>query len=120
MDCGNKNATVETNGKISRLRKRRNVSFPASAKIEASLIIPPCFIGENVEIINSKIGPYVSLGNGTSVVNSNIETSLVQEKTIINHGNLSNSMIGNNAHYYGVSREISLGDYSVLDFHSKD
>ena len=94
--------------------------FPASAKIEASLIIPPCFIGENVEIINSKIGPYVSLGNGTSVVNSNIETSLVQENTIINHGNLSNSMIGNNAHYYGVSREISLGDYSVLDFHSKD
>jgi glucose-1-phosphate thymidylyltransferase len=50
----------------------------------------------------------MSLGNGTSVVNSNIENSLIQEKTVINHGNLSNSMIGNNAHYYGVSREISL------------
>jgi len=105
MDCGNKNATVETNGKILDYEKEEMSHFPASA---------------NVEIINSKIGPYVSLGNGTSVVNSNIETSLVQENTIINHGNLSNSMIGNNAHYYGVSREISLGDYSVLDFHSKD
>lgn len=119
MDCGNKNATVETNGKILQYEVEEFSKFPASAKIENSLIIPPCYIGENVEIINSKIGPYVSLGNGTSVVNSNIDTSLIQEKTIINHGNLSNSMIGSNAQYFGVSREISLGDYSVLDFLSK-
>ena len=83
------------------------------------MIIPPCFIGENVEIKNSKIGPFVSIGNGTKVADSNITNSLIQEKTIINHGNLNNSMIGNNAQYYGVSREISLGDYSVLDFLSK-
>ena len=119
MDCGNKNATVETNGKILEYEKDNMAKHPASAKIENSLIIPPCFIGENVEIINSKIGPYVSLGNGTKVINSNIETSLIQEKTMINHGNLSNSMIGNNAQYYGVAREISLGDYSVLDFLSQ-
>lgn len=119
MDCGNKNATVETNGKILEYEKDNMAKHPASAKIENSLIIPPCFIGENVEIINSKIGPYVSLGNGTKVINSNIETSLIQEKTMINHGNLSNSMIGNNAQYYGVAREISLGDFSVLDFLSQ-
>jgi glucose-1-phosphate thymidylyltransferase len=29
-------------------------------------------------------------------------------------------MIGNSAKYFGVAREISLGDYSVLDFLSKD
>ncbi len=58
----------------------------ASAEIENSLIIPPCFIGENVKIKNSEIGPYVSLGNGTCVENSNIENSLIQEKTVINHG----------------------------------
>lgn len=120
MDCGNKNATVETNGKILAYEKEEMKTYPASAKIENSLIIPPCFIGENVEITNSKIGPYVSLGNGTKVINSNIENSLIQEKTTINHGNLSNSMIGNNAQYYGVSREISLGDYSVLNFVSHE
>lgn len=116
MDCGNKNATVETNAKILNYEKECFVTPPASAKIKNSLIIPPCFIGEDVEISNSKIGPNVSLGKGTKVTNSNIENSLIQEKTIINHGNLSNSMIGNSAQYYGVSREISLGDYSVLDF----
>ena len=119
MDCGNKNATVETNGKILQYEKEEFANFPATAEIENSLIIPPCFIGENVKIKNSKIGPYVSLGNGTCIENSNIENSLIQEKTVINHGNLSNSMIGSNAQYFGVSREISLGDYSVLDFLSK-
>ena len=120
MDCGNKNATVETNGKILGYEKEEFSTYPSSAKIENSLIIPPCFIGENVVITNSKIGPFVSLGNGTTVVDSNINNSLIQENTVIDHGNLSNSMIGSNAQYFGVSREISLGDYSVLDFLSKD
>jgi len=119
MDCGNKNATVETNSKILAYEQEAMSHFPASAQIENSLIIPPCFIGENVKISNSKVGPGVSLGNNTVVINSNIENSLIQENTKINHGNLSNSMIGNSAQYFGVAREISLGDYSVLDFLSK-
>lgn len=116
MDCGNKNATVETNSKILGYEKETMSQYPASAKIENSLIIQPCFIGENVKISNSKVGPGVSLGNNTEVINSNIENSLIQENTKINHGNLSNSMIGNSAQYFGVAREISLGDFSVLDF----
>lgn len=120
MDCGNKNATVETNGKILNYEQEEFKIYPQSAKIETSLIIQPCFIGENVTIANSKIGPNVSIGNNTKIVNSNIDNSLIQENTIINHGNLSNSMIGNSAEYHGVSREISLGDFSVLDFLSKD
>lgn len=119
MDCGNKNATVETNSKILEYEREEMSVYPVSSHIENSLIIQPCFIGENVQISNSKVGPGVSLGNNTIIVNSNIENSLIQENTRINHGNLSNSMIGNSAQYFGVAREISLGDYSVLDFLSK-
>lgn len=119
MDCGNKNATVETNGKILEYEKDLFTEYPQSANIQNSLIIQPCYIGEGVEISNSKIGPYVSLGKGTKVINSNIDNSLIQEKTVIDHGNLSNSMIGSSAQYFGVAREISLGDFSVLDFLSK-
>ncbi len=120
MDCGNKNATVETNSKILAYEKEEMSHFTSTSTIENSLIIPPCFIGENVKIMNSKIGPGVSVGNNTVIINSNIENSLIQENTKINHGNLSNSMIGNSAQYFGVAREISLGDYSVLDFLNKD
>ncbi|RZJ48311.1 MAG: nucleotidyltransferase [Chryseobacterium sp.] len=120
MDCGNKNATVETNSKILAYEKEEMSHFTTTCTIENSLIIEPCFIGENVKIMNSKIGPGVSIGNNTVIINSNIENSLIQENTKINHGNLSNSMIGNSAQYFGVAREISLGDYSVLDFLNKD
>jgi glucose-1-phosphate thymidylyltransferase len=120
MDCGNKNATVETNSKILEYEKENMSKHPDSAIIENCMIIPPCFIGENVKLSNSRIGPNVSIGKNTVVINSNIDNSLIQENTIIDHGNLSNSMIGNSAKYFGVAREISLGDYSVLDFLSKD
>ena len=119
MDCGNKTVTVETNTKVLGFEKEKLKEVPNSAKISNSLIIEPCFIGENVVIENSKIGPNVSIGNNTEIKNSNIDNSLIQEDTRINHGNLTNSMIGNNAEYYGVSRNISLGDFSILDFNSK-
>ncbi|MXV37139.1 NTP transferase domain-containing protein [Flavobacteriaceae bacterium Ap0902] len=119
MDCGNKKVTVETNTKILGFEKDNLKDYPSSANIKNSLIIEPCFVGENVVIENSKIGPNVSIGNGTKIRNSNIDNSLIQEETIIDHGNLSNSMIGNHAQYFGVSRNISLGDFSILDFASK-
>lgn len=118
MDCGNKTVTVQTNSKILNFEKQEFEKIPDSAKISNSLIIPPCFIGENVVIENSKVGPFVSLGNGTKVIHSNIDNSLIQENCIIDHGNITGSMIGNNAQYFGVSRNISLGDYSVLDFNN--
>lgn len=120
MDCGNKKVTVQTNGKILEFENETFTNAPESASISNSLIIPPCYIGENVEIKNSKIGPYVSLGDGTKVKNSNIDNSLIQRECVINHGNLSGSMIGSHAQYYGVSRNISLGDYSVLDFKNRE
>ncbi|TWP24031.1 nucleotidyltransferase [Apibacter muscae] len=115
MDCGNKDATVETNSKILDYEKDNAIEYPASAEIKNSLIIPPCYIGENVKITNSKIGPYVSLGNGTKIDSSNIENSLIQENTLITHGNLNNSMIGSSAKYFGVASALSLGDFSVLE-----
>lgn len=120
MDCGNKAVTVDTNSRVLNLDKEDYSSINPNAVVENSLIIPPCFIGDGVVIKNSKIGPNVSLGNGTKVECSNIDNSLIQENSIITNANLTDSMIGNNAKYYGVSRSISLGDYSELDFKSHE
>ena len=120
MDCGNKAVTVETNTRILNLDQEEYTTVNPNAVVENSLIIPPCFIGDGVVIKDSKIGPNVSLGNGTVVESSNIDNSLIQEQSVITNANLSDSMIGNNAKYYGVSRSISLGDYSELDFKSHE
>lgn len=116
MDCGNKNVTVETNTKILNYEKDNLKDHPSSAKIKDCCIIEPCFIGENVSLENSKIGPGVSIGNGTTIINSNISNSLIQEDTEIRNANLYNSMIGSHARYTGTSHEVSLGDFSTLDF----
>lgn len=116
MDCGSKSAIIDTNTKVLEFEHADKSSYGCNATIKNSLIIEPCFIGEGAMIENSKIGPFVSIGKHTQVKNSNIETSLIQNHTEIIHANLSNSMIGNSTHYQGVTREISLGDYSVFDF----
>ena len=113
MDCGNKNVTVQTNSKVLEFEKD-NLDY-SNGKIINSLIIKPCYIGEGVIIENSKIGPNVSVGKDTVILNSNIDNCLIQDDTRIHHANLTNSMIGNHAKYKGVIRNISLGDYSSFD-----
>ena len=112
MDCGNKNATVDTNKRVLTNTDEKLVAD--SAKTEGSEIIEPCYIGENVVIEASKIGPHVSIGDNTVVRNSVISNSIIQTNTVIEHAEFTNSMIGNHAHYDGRSNQISISDYSTV------
>ncbi len=114
MDCGNKVATVETNQRILTLTADQ-VSIPASANISESVILPPCFIGEHVRIERSVIGPHVSIGEGTTVADSRIQNTLIQNDSTIENKVLSGSMVGNHAKLLGRSQDISVGDYNVID-----
>ena len=116
MDCGNKNVTVETNGRmLNFLHKDGEKLISDSVRIKDSEITEPCYIGENVELINAKIGPNVSVGDGTRIENSNIKNSLIQTFADIKNANLDNAMIGNHAKFDGDFTQISIGDYSVLE-----
>lgn len=114
MDCGNKVATVETNQRILTLTADQ-VGIPASANISESVILPPCFIGEHVRIERSVIGPHVSIGEGTTVADSRIQNTLIQNDSTIENKVLSGSMVGNHAKLLGRSQDISVGDYNVID-----
>ena len=116
MDCGNKNVTVETNGRMLKFLHQDGEKLIAdSVKIKDAEITEPCFIGENVELINAKIGPNVSIGNGTKIENTTIKNSLIQSFAEVKNANLKNAMIGNFAKFNGEFTEISIGDYSVLE-----
>ncbi|WP_350284145.1 sugar phosphate nucleotidyltransferase [uncultured Croceitalea sp.] len=116
MDCGNKNVTVETNQRmLGFLAKDGEKMMAESAQQENANIIEPCFIGENVVLKNSTVGPYVSIGEGTVIENSTVKNSLIQTHSTIKNANLDNAMIGNHAKYNGNFETISIGDYSVLE-----
>ena len=116
MDCGNKNVTVETNGRMLNFLHQDGEKLMAdSVKIKDSEITEPCYIGENVELINAKIGPNVSIGDGTKIENSTVKNSLIQTFTEVKNAKLDNAMIGNFARFDGDFTQISIGDYSVLE-----
>ena len=116
MDCGNKNVTVDTNSRmLGFLHNDGEHLVDDDVKLENSTIIPPCYIGKDVILINATVGPNVSLGDGCHVQNSTIKNSLVQTHSHIKNANLDNAMIGNHASFDGNFTNISIGDYSVLE-----
>lgn len=113
MDCGNKDATVHTNQRILEYHKNDDLISKSISK-ENSLIIQPCYIGENVKIKNSIVGPHVSLGDNSIVENTILSNSIVQTSSNIKNVNITNSMIGNCVDIVGNKEELSIGDYSSL------
>ena len=111
LDCGNKDACVYTNQRVLEINTKENFTF--SKNFKNSIIIEPCFIGKNVEIHNSVIGPHVSIGDGTIIENAIVKNTIIQEETKINGRIIENSMLGNKVVLNSLKEEISIGDYTV-------
>ena len=114
LDCGNYKATVYTNQRVLEFIKDENI-VDASLVIESAIIIEPCFIGKNVEIKNSIVGPHVSIGENTVIKNSVISNSIIQTNTVIRSANFKDSMVGNHASIKGDVKEYSVGDYNEIN-----
>ena len=115
MDCGKKDPTVDTNKKILGFEEAKGNNLVAdSVVLENSKIIQPCYIGENVILKNTTVGPYVSIGENSLVEDSKISNSLIQTNVTILNASLENAMIGNHATYNGNFTSVSIGDYSEL------
>ncbi|MCB9348452.1 MAG: NTP transferase domain-containing protein [Lewinellaceae bacterium] len=116
LDCGNKDNVLATNQRILELKAESENLVASNITKKNAIIIPPCYIGEGAVISNSVVGPYVSLGNNSTVEDSVISNSVIQNNTKIHHANLSNSMLGNEVEYHGEKSEISIGDFSEYRF----
>jgi len=116
MDCGNKDITVQTNTKVLQYALKDGINLVSDdVVLENSEIIQPCYVGKNVVLKNTVLGPNVSLGTNSVVENSNITNSLIQDDVVIKNAELTNSMIGNKVKYNGDFTSVSIGDYSVLE-----
>ena len=115
MDCGNKDVTVETNGRMLGFLQAEGEKLVAEhVVLENAQIIPPCYVGQNVVIKNATVGPNVSLGDGCLVENSHVQDSLIQNHSTIRNAKLKDSMMGSHATFDGNFTSISIGDYSNL------
>ncbi len=108
LDCGTIPAWLNTTFEIL---AKENHTF---SQYESSKIHPPVFIGEGVDIIDSEIGPNVSIESGSRISKSKVSDSIIQKNATLNDCDLSRSTIGNHAEAIGAKGEIHIGDHSVL------
>lgn len=109
FDCGTTDSLIETN----RYLLKRNNHFLRCTK---SRIIQPVFIPDSAKIINSVIGPYVSIGEDVRIQNSIIQDSIINNKAVIENTLFSRSIIGQNAIVRGSLKKLNVGDFSMIEF----
>jgi glucose-1-phosphate thymidylyltransferase len=113
LDCGNKDVTVQTNQRYLEFIKDQKLVSTKSTLIN-SVIIPPCFVGDGAHIENSVIGPHVSVGQNSRIVDSRIKNSIIQKESTVQRAMLENSMLGNFIIFEGSSLDLSLGDFNKI------
>jgi glucose-1-phosphate thymidylyltransferase len=114
LDCGNKDATVYTNQRILEFKKGLPELKGQNISNQNSVIIEPCYIGNNVKLINAVVGPHVSLGDNCVVENTVIKNAIVRQNTSIISANIANSMLGSYTTITGKSLDLSVGDYNQI------
>ncbi|MBS1569220.1 MAG: NTP transferase domain-containing protein [Bacteroidetes bacterium] len=110
MDCGNKNAMVDTNTKVlGYLKGEKNMVHP-KVSITDSVVIPPCFIAEGVTLDKAVVGPYVSIESGSTIAGSVVRNSIIRKQVSVRDAVIDNSMLGERASVRGQALDLSIGD----------
>lgn len=116
LDCGNKVVTVNANQRVLEFDQEKNIQLvDVSASIINSVVIPPCYIGKDVVLKDSIIGPHVSIGQYSEINGSVIKNSIIQNYASIEHINIKDSMIGNHTNIKKPQQNYSVGDYTSVD-----
>lgn len=114
LDCGNYKATVYTNQRVLEFIKN-DLKPDASLQNDNSIIIQPCYIGKNVKLKNTVVGPHVSIGDNVTINQSIVSNSIIQSNTTIEKANIKDSMIGNHVKIKQQQQELSVGDYTEMN-----
>ena len=82
--------------------------------VERSFIKNPNYIEKNTRIINSIIGPYVSIGRNCIIKNSILENCVIERNNNLSNIISKNSVIGSNVNVENLCKDnLIIGDKSV-------
>lgn len=104
-DCGKKETVLSTNRYLLKM-------VPTPPPVEGCAIVPPVHIGTKTRLVNSVLGPYVSVGDGAEVVNSVISDTIVGRDAKVQDAVVDSSILGQRSVVKGKKTVLNLGDYS--------
>jgi glucose-1-phosphate thymidylyltransferase len=107
-DAGKLDTLLETNrAMLDRGRARQPAGLGPGARI-----IDPVYIEDGVRVIDSTIGPNVSVGAGTVIEGSTVRDTIIGDKARISASRLAGSLVGDEAVLSGVNGTVSVGDHA--------
>jgi glucose-1-phosphate thymidylyltransferase len=109
-DAGEQGTLLETNRTmLERGSARRPKSVPPGVKL-----VDPVYIEDDVTLVDSTIGPNVSISAGSRVEKSTLVDTIVGNGATVRNAKLTKSLIGEGATVEGVVGKVNVGDHSSV------
>lgn len=110
FDCGKPDAMLATN-------RRLLEDSGAATRIDGSVVIPPVSISPEAEVVESVVGPHVSVAGGARVERSIVRDSIIAAGATVRNALLEGSLVGENAVVEGTFNRVNIGDSSEVINH---
>ncbi len=107
LDCGKKETLLETNHYI--LARQG-----APAAIDGSVLIPPVYVAPSARLVDSVIGPDVSVADEVEISRSVVRNSIIGEGSRIEDCVLEQSLLGREVIVKGKEEILNIGDSSEV------
>ena len=109
LDCGKPETILETNAYL--LKGRHHIHGEAFNCV----FIEPVHIERGVTIIDSVVGPNVSIAVGSHIERSIIYNSIVNGNSVVRNMVLTDSILGDNVQLISSARKMNIGDHSLIE-----
>lgn len=110
LDCGTIPALMDTTRHI--LDKESDDL--RHGDVENSVIVDPVYIGPGARIVNSVVGPHVSIESDAQISGSVVKSSIVFSDATVENVVLEDSLVGRSANVNPQARRINVGDHSEV------
>jgi len=111
LDCGTIQSWIDT---TNHLLGGAAATEPAKINHNSCIIHPPVYIGENVTLAHSTIGPNVSIEDGAVIEQSTLNNTIVNTTATVNGSTLTNSSVGSYSLVKAFSGSLHIGDHSIV------
>lgn len=115
LDCGKPETLLDTNRRMLTKLFSDEKHLLMKKRHGSAILIPPVSIHETADIINSVIGPYVTVCEKARIENSIVKNAIIDKNARIMNILLEESLIGESADVNGKSYHLNVGDNTEMD-----
>lgn len=113
FDCGRHEVLLQTNAILLDKEGYASDNLP---NYDNSIIIHPVSIGKHCTIVDSIVGPHVSIGDHANIHAAIIKDSIIGDYVALKEVVLKQSVIGNDTSITGAGQRLNIGDNTEIDF----